>query len=914
MGGTPSASKAPWHALEADAAVAAVEANRAGGLASDEAARRLERFGPNALPEARRRSLALLFFGQFKSPLIYLLLVAAVIAALLGEITDAVVVLVVVLLNACIGAFQEGRAERAVEALRRLSEHKATVLRGGREEVIEARAVVPGDILVLSGGDAVAADARVIELAALEAAEAALTGESVPVRKTNDALDAATPLADRLNMVYAGTYVTAGRGRAVVVGTGVDTEVGRVAAMTDAAEQPKTPLERRIDTFGRMVIVVAVVVFGAIIGIGLLRGLAFSQIFMVAVSSLVGMVPEGLPVAMTIALAIGVQRMARRNAVVRRLSAVETLGSTTVICSDKTGTLTRNEMTVTELHLADGREVSVAGVGYAPTGQLTIGGLSAEVDSDVVLRRALEACVLCNDAQLDQTNSGWTSVGDPTEIALLTVAAKGGVLPSELRARLPRQAELPFDPAQKMMAAQYDSTATQYASADGPFVVIKGAPEAVLALCNTLEHAQGVVPLDARARARVQAAASAMAARSLRVLAVAIAWKTSLEPREGFKPLEGRATLVGLVGQFDPPRTEVARAVEACRQAGIRPVVVTGDHKATGVAVARQLGIYREGDSAVDGVELDTLDAAQLDARLETISVFARVHPAQKLRIVEAYQQRHHVVAMTGDGVNDAPALVRADVGVAMGLTGTEVAKDAAKIVIADDNFATIVSAVEEGRVVYNNIKKAVLLLFSTSAAEVAVLLIAMLLGYPPLFAAVQILWNNLVTEGAITVNLVMEPAEGDEMRSRPIAPDEPLITRTLLVRMAVMVPSIIAVTLGWFIVRTNAGVPTAQVQTETFTLLALCEWFNALNCRSERKSALTMSLFKNRWLLGGLAIGNVLQLIVVFWRPVGDVLRTTPFGFKEFVLLGVVASVVLWTEEARKLAVRLRERRAVAA
>lgn len=914
MAATPAVPTAPWHALEIEAAATAVEANRARGLDPDEAARRLEKFGPNALPEARRRSVALLFFAQFKSPLIYLLLVAAVIAALLGEHTDAVVVLVVVLLNAVIGALQEGRAERAVAALRRLSEHKATVLRGGREEVVEARAVVPGDILVLSGGDAVAADARLVEIAALEAAEAALTGESVPVRKSDEALDAATPLADRHNMVYAGTYVTAGRGHAVVIGTGVETEVGRVAAMTEAAEQPKTPLERRIEKFGRTVIVAAVVIFGAIIGIGLLRGLAFSEIFMVAVSSLVGMVPEGLPVAMTIALSIGVQRMARRNAVVRRLSAVETLGSTTVICSDKTGTLTRNEMTVTELHLADGREVSIAGVGYAPTGQLTIDGQVAEVGRDAVLRLTLEACVLCNDAQLNQSGAEWKPIGDPTEIALLTVAAKGGLVPTELRARFPRQAELPFDPANKMMAAQYDSTATQYASTEGPFVVIKGAPEAVLELCSTMEGNQGAVALDAPARAKLQAAANAMASRALRVLAVAVAWKTSIEPGKGFAPLQGRATFLGLVGQFDPPRDEVAQAVEACRQAGIRPVVVTGDHKATGVAVARKLGISREGDSAVDGVELDSLSAEELDARLETISVFARVHPAQKLRIVEAYQHRHHVVAMTGDGVNDAPALVRANVGVAMGVTGTEVAKDAAKIVIADDNFATIVSAVEEGRVVYNNIKKAVLLLFSTSAAEVAVLLIAMLLGYPPLFAAVQILWNNLVTEGVVTVNLVMEPAEGDEMKSRPIAPDEPLITRTLLTRMAVMVPSIIGVTLGWFLVRTNAGVSTAQVQTETFTLLALCEWFNALNCRSERKSAITMSLLKNRWLLGGLLVGNLLQFTVVFWRPLGDVLRTTPFGFREFVLLGVVASLVLWTEELRKLVVRRKARRAAAA
>lgn len=902
-----------WHAMSVEDTVSALGSNRERGLEFEEVERRIERFGPNALPEAAHRSLAAVFLGQFKSPLIYLLIVAAGIAMAIGERTDAIVILVVVVLNALIGAFQEGRAERALEALRRLAEHKARVLRGGREVVVEARNVVPGDVLLLGAGDAVAADSRLIEVAALEVAEAALTGESVPVGKDVEPILPETPLADRTDMVYAGTHVTAGRARAVVVGTGIETEVGRIAAMTEAAVQPRTPLERRIEQFGRYVIVGAIVVFVGIVAVGRVRGIPFGEIFMIGVSSLVGMVPEGLPVAMTIALAVGVQRMARRRAVVRRLSAVETLGSTTVICSDKTGTLTRNEMTVTSIYLPDGRQVSVSGVGYVPDGRFSMDGQEIRPESDPGLRRILEAGVLCNDAQLDLAGKDdvtWKPVGDPTEVALLTVAMKGGIIPAELRSRFPRQAELPFDPAHKMMAAQYESTAMAYASAKGPFVVIKGAPEAVLDLCSTVQRSDAAKDLTDETRQAVRMAAEAMASRALRVLAIAAAWKTGLDTKGGFAALKGRVTLLGLVGQFDPPRTEVAEAVSACRDAGIRPVVVTGDHKATGLAVAKELGIARAGDTAVDGAELEKMSATELDERIESISVFARVHPAQKLRIIEAYQKRHEVVAMTGDGVNDAPALVRANVGVAMGITGTEVAKDAAKIVIADDNFATIVAAVEEGRVVYRNIKKAVLLLFSTSAAEVVVLLLAMLLGYPPPFAAVQILWNNLVTEGVTTVNLIMEPAEGDEMRQRPISPNEPLLTRMLLTRMGVMVPSIVVTTLGWFIVRTKAGVPAAQVQTETFTLLAICEWFNTLNCRSERKSTLNLSLLKNPWLLGGLVVGNLLQFAVVFWRPLGDVLRTTPFGFREFVLLGVVGSIVLWAEEARKLLLRLRERR----
>jgi Ca2+-transporting ATPase len=584
-------------------------------------------------------------------------------------------------------------------------------------------------------------------------------------------------------MVYAGTHVTAGRARAVVVATGPATEIGHIAALAEGAPATKTPLERRVAQFGRYVIVAAAAMFVLINAIGLARGMAFGEIVMVAISQVVGMVPEGLPVAMTIALAIGVQRMARRRAVVRRLAAVETLGSTTVICTDKTGTLTRNEMTVTTVLLPDGRELAVSGVGYEPRGEVREDGRRIEPVEREELRALLEAAVLCNDAQLEgprDSEPRWKPIGDPTEVALLTLALKSGLVPGEVRARWPRRAELPFDPAAKMMATQHETPR-------GPRVLVKGAPEVVL----------GLAALDGEARARLRNAAERMAGRALRVLAFGVVEGAELDGRTRFAPLEGRVTLLGLLGQIDPPRLEVKDAVAACRQAGIRPVMVTGDHKATGQAIARELGIARDGDLAVDGRELEQLSDAELAARIERISVFARVHPAQKLRIVGAYQQRGAVVAMTGDGVNDAPALVKADVGVAMGVTGTEVAKEAAKIVIADDNFATIVAAVEEGRVVYRNIKKAVLLLFSTSAAEVLVLLLGVLLGYPPPFAAVQILWNNLVTEGLITVNLVMEPPEGDEMERPPIPADQPLLDRVLLTRFAFMVPAIVVSTLG---------------------------------------------------------------------------------------------------------------------
>ncbi|MFZ5477390.1 MAG: cation-translocating P-type ATPase [Myxococcota bacterium] len=882
-----------WHARPAPEVVASMETDARSGLRSDEVRRRLEVFGPNALREPKRRSLTAIFAHQFRSPLIYLLLVAAGIALALGHATDALVIVAVLLLNAVIGALQEGRAERSLAALRELATHKARVVRDGRELVVEAREVVPGDILLLEAGDAIAADARLVDGAALQIAEAALTGESVPVGKDLVPLAPDTPLADRHNMVFAGTHVTAGRARVVVVATGRATQIGHIATLAEEAAEPPTPLERRIAQFGRYVIFAAAGLFALVNIVGALRGLPLGTTLMIGISQVVSMVPEGLPVAMTIALAVGVQRMARRNAVVRRLAAVETLGCTTVICSDKTGTLTKNEMTVTAVHLPGGRTIRVTGSGYEPVGEFLEAGKALDPGRDEALRALLEALTLCNDAQLhgpEEVAPQWRPVGDPTEVALLTLAVKGGVLPVELRERNPRRAEIPFDPSKQMMATQHDRPG-------GSRVVLKGAPEAILPLC-------GAAPEEA------VRAAERMAAQALRVLAVAVADDAAIDGKAGFAALRGRATLVGLVGQLDPPREEVREAVARCRDAGIKPVMVTGDHKATGLAVATSLGIAREDDVAVDGRELEGMSDAELAERIDGVSVFARVHPAQKLRIVEAFQKRGEVVAMTGDGVNDAPALVQADVGVAMGITGTEVAKEAARIVIGDDNFATIVAAVEEGRLVYRNLKKLILYLFATSLAEVGVLIVALLLGYPPPLLPTQILWINLVTDGMMSVTLIMEPPEGDEMKQRPIPRAERILTSAMLSRAAFMVPAMVLSTLGWFTFRLSGGVPYPQVQTETFTLLAVCQWFNVLNCRSERSSALGAGLLRNPWLVGGLVAGSLLQVAVVFLRPLGALFHTVPFSLERAFAIGVVASLVLWVEELRKLVVRRRERR----
>jgi Ca2+-transporting ATPase len=775
------------------------------------------------------------------------------------------------------------------------------VLREGAEREIAARELVPGDVLLLAAGDAVGADARLLDAAQLQVAEAALTGESVPVAKQAAALPEGTGLADRRNMVYSGTHVTAGRARALVVATGVHTEIGRIAGLTAAATEPPTPLEQRIERFGRWLAAAALVLFALVVALGLWRELPLGDVLMVAISQMVSVVPEGLPVAMTIALAVGMQRMAARGAIIRRLAAVETLGSTTVICSDKTGTLTRNEMTATALWLPDGREVAVGGSGYAPMGELRIAGDGPRVDAagNAALRALVEAAALCNDAELlapeDGVREGWAVLGDPTEGALRVLAAKAGVDLAALARAQPRDAELPFDSERQLMATRH---APPGASCR---VFVKGSPEAVLRLC---------AGSDAAVLHAARVAADAMAARALRVLAFArVDDEGALDGDACFDALAGRARLLGLVGEIDPPRDEARVAVAACRDAGMRPVMVTGDHKLTGLAIAHELGIARDGDRAVDGAELERMGEADLRDELPHIAVFARVQPAQKLRIVEALQARGDVVAMTGDGVNDAPALARADVGVAMGITGTEVAKSAAKIVVTDDNFATIVGAVEQGRVVYGNLKKVILYLFATSIDEVVVLLLALLGGYALPLVAVQILWINIVTDGTLTLNLVMDPPDGDEMRRAPVPRDDALIDRSMLGRLVVMVSAAVVVTFGWFAWRTGQGVDLAQARTETFTLMVMCQWFNVLNCRSPLRSALRWGAPHNRWLAGGLAASVLLQAAVLYLPAMNALFHTVPLPLSSLLPLVALASVVLWAEEARKALARRRQR-----
>lgn len=881
-----------WHSLNNEEVLLTLESNVTDGLSHHEASERLKIYGSNTLPKTKKRSYFAIILHQFLSPLIYLLLAAAAIAFIIGDSRDALVILVVVLLNAIIGAIQEGRAEQSMDALRQLSKLQARIIRGGQEQVIEASDLVPGDLLILNSGDAVSADARLLEVSSLTVAEAALTGESHPVAKSLETLDVSTPLADRHNMVYAGTHITAGRAHAIVIASGINNEIGKIANLTTAAVQPKTQLEQRIIQFGNYLLITSVVLFVLVISIGIYQGISFPKIFMIAISQMVSLVPEGLPVAMTIALAVGVQRMSRRGTIVRRLAAVETLGSTTIICTDKTGTLTRNEMVVTSLYLLkDKKEIIVSGVGYAPEGSLMNNGVEITHLKDANLHELLKACVLCNDAQLlapEDSSATWKILGDPTEGALLTLAAKNNLDADTVRKKYPRIAELAFNSDAKMMATEHEIEGKK-------IVYIKGAPEAILNLSG----------LDQSITNEILSAAQKMADQALRVLAFGYAQDCQIDGDLGFKSFAGKITFIGIGGMLDPPRIEVSKAIAECKSAGIKTIMVTGDHKSTGLAIARALGISQENNLAIDGLELDQLSDHELSLQIDRISIFARVHPAQKLRIVKAYQNKGEVVAMTGDGVNDAPALVSANVGVAMGITGTEVAKEAAKIVITDDNFATIVAAIAEGRLVYQNIKKLILFLFITSIDEVVILFLALILGYSPPFAAVQILWINLVTEGALTVNLIMEPPEGNEMQRPPTAPNEPLLDRALVSRIPLMVLASVVSTFGWFIYRSGQGVLPNLVQTETFTVLAVCQWFNVLNCRSNLQSALTWNVIKNPWLIGGLFIANALHVAVIYWPPLNDFFHTVPINGKEVIAIGVVASLVIWVEEVRKFIAR---------
>jgi Ca2+-transporting ATPase len=888
----PSPSPA-WHTLTVHATLAELQTGPS-GLSTAEASRRLEAHGLNELQAAHRASPWKLLLDQFKNVLIIILLVATGLSAFLGEGVETIVIGVIVLFAVGLGFIQEFRAERAIDALRKMAAPTATALRDGEELTVPAGHLVPGDIVLLQAGDRVPADLRIVQSINLQIEEAALTGESVPVEKHAEPLAGAdAALGDRRNMAYAGTSASYGRGRAVVAATGMNTEFGKIARMLQTVETDRTPLQKNLDKVGHLLARVALVIVALIVALGLLRGQPFMEMLIFGVALAVAVVPEALPAVVTISLAIGVQRMVRRHALMRRLPAVETLGSTSVICSDKTGTLTRDEMTVRNLYVA-GRLWEVTGAGYEPHGQFRIDGRAA--DPDEGLLQFLRAATLASDARSAREEDGgrWRIKGDPTEGALVVAAAKAGLVKTELERLAPRTGEIPFTSETKRMT-------TLHAASEGAVAFSKGAPEVILASCtHVLSCERGALreePLDEAGRDRIVEVARTLASQALRVLGVAQKTGASLEDAER------GMTFLGLAGMIDPPRAEAKEAVKQCEQAGIRVVMITGDHPITAQAVARELGILK-GGRVITGAQLDAIADSAFEHEVNAIDVYARVSPAHKLRVVSALQKGGHVVAMTGDGVNDAPALKKADIGIAMGITGTAVTKEAAAMMLTDDNFASIVAAVEEGRGIFSNIKKYLMYLLSSNIGEMLIMLGATLLGMPMPLSAVQILYINLATDGLPALALAVDPPERDLMRRPPRNPRGGIFTRPVVFLMvAGGVWSAIA-NLGLFTWARARQLPMDECMTLVFVSLCLVEFFKAFSFRSDRHTVLRKP-FANRWL--NLAIlWELLLLAGIVYLP----FLHKPFGtfalpLAVWPVLLCVAATIIPVLELAKWAIR---------
>ena len=858
MNASPAEISPPWHTLPVDAVMSHLH-SAPEGLAEVEVERRFARYGPNELEAADRVSPWAVLLGQFKNVLIIILLIATAISAFVGHGVEAIAIAVIVLFAVVLGFVQEYRAERAIEALRRMAAPTVTVIRDGQEIRMPARELVPGDLILLHAGDKVAADARLIESVNLQVEEAALTGESVAVAKNTEPLDGEDlALGDRSNMVFAGTIATYGRGRAVVVGTGMNTQFGRIARMLQSVESGKTPLQKNLDKVGHVLALAALVVVAAIVAMGVLRGQALLEMFIFGIALAVAVVPEALPAVVTVSLAIGVQRMAKRNALVRRLPAVETLGSTSVICSDKTGTLTRDEMTARKLYTPE-RTLTISGSGYEPEGEFSLEGSSVEPSPQET--DLLRAAALVSDAHLtrDDAHGGWQIKGDPTEGAMIVAAAKAGLKKDDLDLQFLRIGEIPFTSETKRMTTLHSVANSQVAYA-------KGAPETILDSCSWQLTRQGEVALGDADRDAILETVQQMAGEALRVLAVA----TKADAQLG--DAERDMTFLGLVGMIDPPRAEAKAAIERCEQAGIRVVMITGDHPLTAQAVARELGLFKAG-RAITGAELEDMSDEELERDVETIEVYSRVSPAHKLRVVTALQKRGHIVAMTGDGVNDAPSLKKADIGIAMGITGTDVSKEAAAMTLTDDNFASIVAAVEEGRGIFENIKKYLMYLLSSNIGEIGLMAGATIAGLPLPLTAVQILYVNLATDGLPALALAVDPPEDDLMQRPPRTTRTGVFTRPVVILMTIGGLWSTAVNLGLFTWALQSGRSVAQAMTMTFVSLVLIQFFKAYNFRSDRRSVLHRP-FANKWLNIAIFWELGLLIFIVLFPPMRE-----PFG-----------------------------------
>ncbi len=915
-----------WHALEASNVVRALQTSPTEGLISSEAEKRLAEFGPNELEEADRPSLLQMILEQFKNFIVIVLIVAAILSALLGDYVEAVAILAIVVLNAILGVIQERRAEEALAALRRLAAPDAQVLRDGHRRTIPARELVPGDIVFLEAGNFIPSDLRLVETVNLRIEEAALTGESVPVSKdAHLVLTQDQALGDRRNTAFSGTLVSYGRGKGVVVSTGMRTQIGMIAAMLQSVREEPTPLQVKLDQLGKTLGWAALAVCGMVFAIGWARGVDALEMFLVAVSLAVAAVPEGLPAVVTITLALGMREMITRHALIRRLASVETLGSTTVICSDKTGTLTQNQMTVTRIWV-DGHQFEVTGGGYEPEGDFRLDGRAIELKDYPATTTALWVAALANDAQVEEEQKedggrGTRVVGDPTESALLIAALKAGATRDDLERAYPRIDEIPFDSNRKRMTTVhkikdpspedvspfYDGELKEWEVA-----AIKGAPDIVLDLCTQIQcmddHA---IALDDEMRESILEANATMARSALRVLAVAYRVERDVPDEATPEKVEHNFIFVGLMGMIDPPRRQAKPAIEKARRAGIRTVMITGDYPDTAEEIAEEIGLLQRGHGVLTGSELDSLSDAALREKVATTDVFARVSPEHKVRIVEALSDSGEIVAMTGDGVNDAPALKRSDIGVAMGVTGTDVAKETADMVLTDDNYASIVSAVEQGRIIYANIRKFVFYLLSCNMAEIVVIFTAILAGLPSPLTPIQLLWLNLITDGAPALALGMEKGDPDTMDRPPRPPQEPVINKPMRVRIVIQTLAIAGVTLTAYLmgIAMFPGIPE-EAKTMAFVTLSFSELLRAFTARSENYPLLRIGILSNRVMIYAVATSLLLLLAVLYVPFLQPIFNTVALGWVEWQIVlpllfvpAIVAELTKWVMSRRFVA-----------
>ncbi len=890
-----------WHSKDIDAIFKELGTSPE-GLTSKEAASRLQKYGPNRLPEPKKRSALIRFLLQFHDILIYLLLVAAAVTAVLDYWVDTAVILGVVVLNAIIGFVQEGKAEDALEAIKKMLSARALVMRDGRHLNIPAEELVPGDVVLLQSGDRVPADLRLFRVKGLQIQEAALTGESLPVRKGVDPVPEESVVGDRLCIAFSGTIVTHGQGEGVVVATGADTEIGQISTMVSQTKSVTTPLLRQMAQFGRWLSLAILVVAAASFAFGyLLRGYEAAEMFMASVSLAVAAIPEGLPAIMTITLAIGVQRMAKRNAIIRRLPAVETLGAVTVICSDKTGTLTKNEMTVRNI-AASKQLFELTGTGYDPHGDLLVEGKSVEADRFEVLKEIAKCAVLCSDAQIERGDDGWEVHGDPMEGALLVSAMKLGIDIDETRKSYPRVDLIPFESEHKFMATLHHSHEKE------AFIVVKGAPERLLGICSAQMESGGErAPLDLEYwNEKIEE----LAGRGERIIALAVKPADFSKRALLFEDVEEGFVMLGLFGMIDPPREEAIEAVEACKRAGIRVKMITGDHASTALAIAKKLGL-ENCEEAITGERLESMGEEELKEAVEEVDVYARVSPEHKLILVKLLQERGEIVAMTGDGVNDAPALKRADVGIAMGQNGTEAAKEAAEIVLADDNFASIKHAVEEGRTVYDNLKKAILFILPTNGGEALIILGAILLGFHQMpLTPVQILWVNMVTAVTMALSLAFEPPEPNVMQRPPRDAKEPIITLYLLWRILFVSVIIMAGTFALFVWEMNRGASIEEARTVAVNTVVMFEIFYLFSARYIGASSFSLQgLTGNRYVLYAIALLVLLQAAFTYLEPMQRLFKTAPIDLSMWGEIVLVGSTIFFLVEFEKFIVRALEK-----